>query len=261
MNLAIVCSKCQRKLRVPEAARGRAVKCPNCNTVVRVPAAELNESDQVVETPVTPTKQAAARVKPTVNRDKPPVAVPARVQAASADEEEDSERPQRKGERFEGDEEPPMPPPKPRTSRPASLVLRIFVIILALISGAVSGAMGTWGFLQRQEDIQKIKSSPGNYFMFRDTFMSGEDALAAAKRERIGFILMMVNVGIAIVASVFVGMSRGWVGGVIMLAAVVGPAILVNVMTLIFTGLFIAAGLLSFLVFRRRPRKAATVEA
>lgn len=44
MPIDIVCSGCQRKLRVPDRVAGKRIKCPKCEAVVAVPASSSSES-------------------------------------------------------------------------------------------------------------------------------------------------------------------------------------------------------------------------
>jgi len=50
--MLITCTNCQSKIRVPEKAFGKRVKCPKCATVLQVPAASPPEETEV-ETPPT----------------------------------------------------------------------------------------------------------------------------------------------------------------------------------------------------------------
>src|SRR5579864_2272543 len=40
MPVKVRCSQCERVLNAPDRARGKAIKCPECGTAVRVPAAK-----------------------------------------------------------------------------------------------------------------------------------------------------------------------------------------------------------------------------
>jgi uncharacterized RDD family membrane protein YckC/predicted RNA-binding Zn-ribbon protein involved in translation (DUF1610 family) len=59
MPLKIRCTGCQKALNVPDRARGKAIKCPNCETVLRIPAATAAAAPAGVERP--PATPAAER--------------------------------------------------------------------------------------------------------------------------------------------------------------------------------------------------------
>lgn len=56
MPISVVCSHCQRKLKVADAAAGKRARCPLCKAVITVPQAEeFVEPDEMVE----PVKESA----------------------------------------------------------------------------------------------------------------------------------------------------------------------------------------------------------
>jgi hypothetical protein len=102
--MLIICNACNSKIRVPESAAGKRVKCPMCATVVRVPEAEMQpesappvpieplpqESPQPPEheEPVTPDAITSA---PPSSSAKPPPIKPKRAAADAFDDDEDED--------------------------------------------------------------------------------------------------------------------------------------------------------------------------
>src|SRR5437870_695893 len=127
MSISITCRKCDRKLRVADTAQGKTVKCPNCGTALRVPAADADESEEVAE----------ERVRSKPDRDPSPAtrALPAKA-VRSDNEDEDEGRPRRKARRFDDDDDDdrPIRKPKRRGLLPAPRWLINTVQILAIIS-------------------------------------------------------------------------------------------------------------------------------
>jgi hypothetical protein len=73
MPIAVVCNSCQAKLKVPDAAAGKTGKCPQCGTVIRVPASQ------------PPTEPAAtARTQPPPTRKQTAPSEPQQMQATDA---------------------------------------------------------------------------------------------------------------------------------------------------------------------------------
>ena len=74
MPLKIVCSTCDKTLKVEERLAGKKVRCPNCQTPIVIPAdntttaTSSNESDDAFEKylsePVPPPKPAVSRATP-----------------------------------------------------------------------------------------------------------------------------------------------------------------------------------------------------
>ena len=60
--MLIVCDGCNSKVRVPDSAAGKRVKCPKCLTVIRVPAAETPAEDAKPEP--EPTNVSATPMAP-----------------------------------------------------------------------------------------------------------------------------------------------------------------------------------------------------
>ncbi len=60
MPVKVRCSSCDKVLTVPDAARGKAVKCPQCDTKIAVPAGDADDSKVIKPK----KKPAAAAAKP-----------------------------------------------------------------------------------------------------------------------------------------------------------------------------------------------------
>ncbi len=126
MPLVVPCTACPAKLRVPESAAGKQIRCPKCEAVVDVPVPGAAE-----EVPVVDAKVAPVRPKPVVADDD--------------DEEVDTEdaRPRRKKRDRAAEDEPP---PRRRKKRKAAnrgsgggVVLTVIVGLL-LVCGVATGA-------------------------------------------------------------------------------------------------------------------------
>lgn len=59
MPVKVRCSSCDKVLTVPDAARGKAVKCPQCDTKIAVPAGDADDS-KVIKPKKKPAAAAAA---------------------------------------------------------------------------------------------------------------------------------------------------------------------------------------------------------
>src|SRR4051794_32399256 len=62
MPISVVCSGCAKKLKAPDAAAGKKVRCPACNTVVLIPEPEILETPD--EDLVEPDEDTAVSEKP-----------------------------------------------------------------------------------------------------------------------------------------------------------------------------------------------------
>jgi hypothetical protein len=143
-----------------------------------------------------------------------------------------------------------------RKFRPAPGVLRILVIIFALLAGAISGSFGVYGAINRTSDIRTMEENPNLVQVREYTDWEGQRKVEyitvdKLRCDRVGLFLMIANFGLAIVACVCVETSRGWMAGILMVLAPIGPAI-VQPATLLFTGLFIPTAIAAFVVFRRK---------
>lgn len=58
MPIEVYCDSCQKKLRVPDTAAGKRIKCPKCQGVISVPAA--TSAPAPTPTVATPSKPASA---------------------------------------------------------------------------------------------------------------------------------------------------------------------------------------------------------
>lgn len=109
MPITVACS-CGAKLRAPDAAAGKRVKCPKCGTPVAVPAAEADFEVVDDDPPPTPAKKkptaAAKPVAAAVKRKPEPV----EVNEAVDDDEDD--KPKKKSRRRDEDEEEDEKPKK-----------------------------------------------------------------------------------------------------------------------------------------------------
>lgn len=91
MPISVQCPSCSAKLNAPDAAAGKRVKCPKCQTVVPIPAADPIEAAEVVDEPAPP---------------------PVKRKPEPADEPDD--RPKKKASKWEDDEADEKPKKKSR---------------------------------------------------------------------------------------------------------------------------------------------------
>src|SRR5689334_10299080 len=95
--MIITCQQCNSKIRAPEAASGKRVKCPKCAAIVPVPKSEEKRPDSVPATPqpppieVEPEPEEATGAEVTASK-------PARAESRSkpvVDDEDDWQPPER----------------------------------------------------------------------------------------------------------------------------------------------------------------------
>jgi predicted Zn finger-like uncharacterized protein len=99
MQLEVRCPSCETLLRVPDSARGRLVRCPKCSDAVRVQAADAASAERITDRPAA---LPVARRRPPVEDDSP------------------LERPRR---RAQSDEEARPARRKPRREEPADEIV------------------------------------------------------------------------------------------------------------------------------------------
>lgn len=113
MPVAVACP-CGAKLRVPDAAAGKRVKCPKCGNPVAVPAAEA-EYEEVDDEP-TPPPVAKKKPKPVDDDEPTPAkrpsaakrkAEPVEVNEAVDDDEDDTPKKKRRRDDDEDDDDAP----------------------------------------------------------------------------------------------------------------------------------------------------------
>jgi hypothetical protein len=105
MPISVQCPGCSAKLNAPDAAAGKRVKCPKCQTAVPIPAADPIEAAEVVDDPSPPP----ARRKPEPG-DEPD----GRPEKKSSQWEDDDDRPKRKSRRDDDDGEDDRPKKRSR---------------------------------------------------------------------------------------------------------------------------------------------------
>ncbi len=74
MPISIVCTGCDKKLKVPDAAAGKKIRCPVCKTVLEVPPPEeeLEKPDEDLVEPDEEVEETGVSEKPTSSRRKKP---------------------------------------------------------------------------------------------------------------------------------------------------------------------------------------------
>lgn len=109
MSIAVACA-CGAKLKAPDTAAGKRVKCPKCGDPIAVPAAEVEY--EMVEDAPPPTP---ARKKPQLieDDDEPPAKTKAKGKPVEVDEavddEEEDEKPGKKSRRARDEDEDDAP--------------------------------------------------------------------------------------------------------------------------------------------------------
>jgi predicted Zn finger-like uncharacterized protein len=169
--MLVVCTNCQARIRVPEAAAGKKGKCPKCGTILSVPPAEAPSSEapapapappapeqtEVMDAPpFPPTDLSYAPEPPASSSPRPLPRTTRRADDLDDDDDEEDEPPRRRrdedgddrprGRRDEADDNRPrrrddLDVRRPRQSRGmsvASMVVGIGSLVVLLLSG---GAM------------------------------------------------------------------------------------------------------------------------
>jgi hypothetical protein len=71
MPIPVICGSCGTKLKAPDSAAGRKVKCPKCGTLASVPAGKT--ASPVVVAKTTPVKSSSSADRAEVEHEKPSV--------------------------------------------------------------------------------------------------------------------------------------------------------------------------------------------
>jgi hypothetical protein len=162
MPVAVACP-CGAKLRVPDAAAGKRVKCPKCGNPVAVPAAEA-EYEEVDDEP-TPPPVAKKKPRP-VDDDEPtpakrPTAAKRKAEPVEVNEavdDDDDDTPKKKRRRDDDDEDDDTPKKKGKKGKgkkgkkeeaksnlPLILGIGGGVFVLLAVIGIVVGVMMSGG--------------------------------------------------------------------------------------------------------------------
>lgn len=140
MPISIICTGCKKKLTVPDTAAGKKVRCPSCQAVIAVPAAEEfvepeddfvepDEETAVAEAPLPAKKKPAARKRRDAEDDDG-----YGLDEEAEEEREDLERRRKKKEkrrRRDDDED------RRRAVLPHRGVLILVIGILAIATGII----------------------------------------------------------------------------------------------------------------------------
>src|SRR5262249_28519360 len=149
---------------------------------------------------------------------------------------------------------------------PAPLALRIPVMAFAILAGLISGGCGAIGAHAKTQDLELLRKDPNTFELVRLLSLEtgGVNARLANEltedkliRDRQAFYIMMVDLGVALAAAVFIFLSRGWIGGLLLLLAPIGPAIILP-RTLFATFLFIPTAVSCFFVWKRKGTRPRT---
>ncbi len=160
MPIVVVCP-CGAKLKAPDAAAGKRVKCPKCASPLAVPAAEADFEE--VEDDVPPPVASPAKKKPMLVDDddddaprpaKKKKPAPVEVNEAVDDDDED-DAPKKKRRRDDDDEDEDEAPKKkgkkgkkkeqPKSKLPLILGIGGGVFVLLTVVGIIVGVMMSGG--------------------------------------------------------------------------------------------------------------------
>lgn len=166
MPIPVVCSGCSARLNAPDAAAGKAVKCPKCQKTVSVPAA--SPGFEVVEdepAPVPPKKAAPVDDAPRRKTARPTRRDPDEDERPAAkrparDNRDDDDRPRKKTRRAveEDDDEDDRPRGRKRQSEArggAGLLIAVAVAGLLLLLAGGGFAVYWFGFRDKDQEVAK----------------------------------------------------------------------------------------------------------
>jgi hypothetical protein len=72
MSIAVVCRACQTRLKAPDGAAGKAVRCPQCAEAIRVPAGAPDEEEPPPKVSAKPARASAETEDDDVNEQPTP---------------------------------------------------------------------------------------------------------------------------------------------------------------------------------------------
>jgi hypothetical protein len=132
MNALVVCPECKRKLKVPESAAGKAIRCPSCKAII--PASKKTSTLGTVQAASKPVESEAV------------TAAPARPPAAAS-----PRKPAREPEEFTDDK--PHGTAKPiRKGASTGLIVGLIVGGVVLLLGLIGG-VGLLVYIVRNRTI------------------------------------------------------------------------------------------------------------
>ncbi len=148
MAISVACPECRAKLNAPDVAAGKRVKCPKCQALVAVPAAE-SPAFEVIDEPAAPATPSTPK-----KRLRP------QVVAADDDEEEAPSRRRKKG----------------KDASQAMLIRNIVGSVVLVILLCVAGYIYYTKFFAGQEDVQSASNTntstaeppPGGFVKLED---------------------------------------------------------------------------------------------
>jgi LSD1 subclass zinc finger protein len=154
MPISVTCSKCEKKLKVPDAAAGKKIRCPSCKTVVMVPAPEelvepdddlvLPDEETAVSESLQPPKKKAAWDKGSPGDEKPRNQEGDEGYGLDEEDEADRKRRKKKQRRRREEEEDDDADRRSRREEPHRGVLILVLGIVAMCGACLCAFIG-WG--------------------------------------------------------------------------------------------------------------------
>jgi hypothetical protein len=135
--------------------------------------------------------------------------------------------------------------------------MRFIVFLLGLVASLVAGFFGWFwlDFVSNREIFEIVEKDYGDYKLYLATVMPDYQDFDATSGAA---AFLLIGAVLGVLGSLMTLMRRGRHGAVLMILAVIGPA-LFNPLTLAFTGLLGFAGILSVFI-RPRPSPAPAAE-
>jgi phage FluMu protein Com len=172
MPIAVQCTECEKKFKVPDEVAGKKIRCPACKTVIAVPAAE-EEFEQPDEEFETPDEETAVTQTPSPKKKKPDSdqfeASPKKRKKSEDDEdygvdedEEEEEQPRKKKKkRYDDDDDYDYREPRRRRAEPhrgvTILILGISSIVVACLCPLICWILAAIAVNMANTDKPKIE--------------------------------------------------------------------------------------------------------
>jgi phage FluMu protein Com len=162
MPISITCAGCEKKLKVPDTAAGKKIRCPACKSLVEVPDEEVEWAEPDEEVAVTkavppPLPKQMREADPPSRKKKRRGDEDDQYEMEEEDEEPDEERPRRKKKRRFSDD---YDRPRRKLAPHRGVKILIWGIVSVVISCApiFSWALAAWVYGMANEDLGSMNS-------------------------------------------------------------------------------------------------------